>query len=70
MPASLEERLASVEAEVERLRSRLEGTVERPRAGWECIIGTFADSEGFDEGVRLGREYRESQRPKDDGNDA
>ena len=26
------------------------------------VFGSFADSEGFEEAVRLGREYRESQR--------
>lgn len=30
-------------------------------ASWETIFGIFADSEGFEEAVRLGREWREAQ---------
>ena len=29
---------------------------------WEKIAGTFANSENYDEAMRLGREYRESLR--------
>lgn len=39
-------------------------TLEKPPAGltkWEKIFGSFADSEGFEEAARLGREYREAQ---------
>ena len=32
---------------------------------WEKVFGSFANSEGFEEAVRLGREYRESLRPDD-----
>ena len=32
----------------------------------EKIAGTFAQSEHYDEAMRLGREYREAQRPPDD----
>jgi hypothetical protein len=31
---------------------------------WEEMFGSFANSEGFDEAVWLGKEYRESLRPK------
>ncbi len=30
------------------------------------MFGIFADSEGFEEATRLGREYRESQHPQED----
>ena len=63
---TLEERVACVEAELERLKTRLASADHAKPAGWERILGTFADSEGFEEAVRLGREYREAQRPPDD----
>jgi hypothetical protein len=33
---------------------------------WERIAGRFENDPAFDEIVRLGREYRESLRPKDE----
>ena len=62
---SVEERRAALEAEVAHLKARLEaerGTNSVP--WWDEIFGTFADSEGHQEAMRLGREYRESLRPK------
>lgn len=35
-------------------------------ASWEMIFGIFADSEGFEEAVRLGREWREAQNAEDE----
>ena len=34
-------------------------------ASWEAIFGIFADSEGFEEAVWLGREWREAQNAED-----
>jgi hypothetical protein len=64
---SLEERVVALEAEVAEIKKRLE--TEQPPAPipwWEKIAGTFANSEEYEEAMRLGREYRESLRPKDD----
>ena len=64
---SVEQRLAALEAEVADLKKRLErDRAEAALPWWEQIFGTFAGSEGFDEAVRLGREYRESFRPKEE----
>lgn len=62
---SLEERMVIVETELERLKRELAEVKPEKTARWEKILGTFADSVGFDEAVRLGREYRGSLRPKD-----
>lgn len=64
--ASLEQRVATLEAEVVRLKARVE---ERSADGarvsnWEKIYGSFANDPIYDEAMRLGREYRESLRPK------
>ncbi len=64
---TLEDRLAAVESELAQIRRQL--AAERPQtgpAGWEKMFGIFADSEGFDEAVRLGREYRQAQRTDGD----
>ena len=70
MPEQLEERLAHLEAEVARLKHKLESN-SSPRPWWEKIAGTFADNSAYDEAMRLGHEYRDSLRssstePSDD----
>ena len=64
---SIEERLTAVEKELAELKQQLakeKSPTAAPR--WEKIFGAFANSEGFEEAARLGREYRESLRPKDE----
>ena len=60
--ATLEERVAMLEAEVARIRAREN---ERYSAEctpwWEKRFGAFKDDPGYDEIVRLGAEYRKSQ---------
>lgn len=60
---TLEERVAILEQELLALKR------QRPKpAGfpwWEQISGVFADMPAFDEAVELGRQYRESQSPKE-----
>lgn len=64
---TLEERIAAVEQELAQLKQQLQAeTPPVPLPWWEKIAGTFANSEHYDEAMRLGREYRESLRPKDD----
>jgi hypothetical protein len=65
--ASVEERLTAIEKELAQLKQQLAKDKTEPAIPWwEKIFGTFADSEGYEEAMRLGREYRESLRPKDD----
>ncbi len=64
---TLEDRVTAVEKELAAMKQQLEKDKSQPAVpGWEKIFGIFANSEGFEEAVRLGREYRESLRPKDD----
>jgi hypothetical protein len=63
----LEARLAVLEQEVARLRSKVEGGVPRAAPWWERIAGTFANDRTHEEAMRLGRKYRESLRPRDSG---
>jgi hypothetical protein len=61
MPEQLEERVALLEAEVERLKHQIH---KEPASlpWWEKIAGTFSENAAYDEAMKLGREYRESQR--------
>lgn len=58
----IEKRLEILEAEVALLKSKVEKKDETKTPWWEEIAGTFADDPAFEEAMRLGREYRESQK--------
>jgi hypothetical protein len=60
--SSLEDRVATLEAEMARLKVRVEA-VNADQPQWKNIIGIFAADPAFTEAMRLGREYRESLRP-------
>jgi hypothetical protein len=61
--AELTKRVEELEREVARLKQERNGADDE-RPWWERKAGTFEDDPGFEEMVRLGREYRESLRPK------
>ena len=60
----IESRLAALEAEVARLRAKVEQQSEAKQPWWEAIAGTFEGDPIYGEAMRLGREWRESFRPK------
>ena len=63
----IDDRLTAVENEIARIKRQLaESGRQTAPANWERMFGIFAESEGFEEATRLGREYRESQRPQED----
>jgi predicted TIM-barrel fold metal-dependent hydrolase len=60
----IEIRVAALENEIAALKekmARMERTSDAP-AWWQKISGSFADDADYDEAVRLGREYRLSQK--------
>lgn len=59
---SVEERLAIVERELDELKRRLPPKSE-PKNWIEEISGSMKDFPEFDEVLRLGREFRQAQRP-------
>jgi len=66
----IEKRIQSLEAEVALLKSKIEkngDTSEIP--WWKQRIGSFDDDPAYDEAMRLGREYRVSQRMDYDEDD-
>lgn len=57
-PRTLENRLAALENEVARLRSRVETEAGKP--WWERIAGTFANDAVYARAMKLGQQYRRS----------
>jgi len=57
-------RVAALEAEVAQMKEQLAQTT-KPSGDWlDEIFGAFDNDPHFAEAMRLGREYRESLRPK------
>ena len=63
-PSELEERVASLEEEVARLKVRLND--RKPNGTWvEEVSGAFEGDEGFREILRLGKEQRDAEQAED-----
>jgi hypothetical protein len=62
--ASVEERLAKVEKEIEELKAKTEN--QSSKQGWlKKIEGSFQDDPDFLEIVKLGKEARDAEKPQD-----
>jgi len=57
----LEQRLAVVEAELKKIKAN-NGTLEKP--WWENWFGAFENDPIFEEAMKLGREWRNGDKPK------
>ncbi|MBC8136247.1 MAG: hypothetical protein H8F28_10200 [Fibrella sp.] len=65
---TIEERLTLLEEKVARFVSDETASAPPRVAWWKKIVGVYKNDPEFAEAERLGREYRESLRPKtDDG---
>jgi hypothetical protein len=60
----LEERVAALEAEVAKLKAMVQNGKASADPWTEHVWGAFANDPVYEEAMRLGREYRESLRPK------
>ena len=61
----IEKRLKAIEAELAQLKAELKSkNKSTSKKGWRAIVGSFAGDPLHAEAMRLGRKYRESQRPK------
>jgi hypothetical protein len=61
-PHPLEDRVATLEQEMAKLKQLLKGKPPQDDLPWwEKIAGSFADDLTFDEAERLGREWRRSE---------
>lgn len=61
---NLEKRVVAIEAEVAELKAKLASVSGEDVPWWKRVSGMFADDPAFDEAMKLGREWRESFRPK------
>jgi hypothetical protein len=61
--SSLEQRVADLEAEVATLKRKLDN-LDMTTPWWEQIAGTFENDPIYAKAMQLGREYRQSLRPK------
>jgi hypothetical protein len=60
----IEKRLKAVEAELARLKAEIRNGNNSAPTGWRHIVGSFAGDPLHAKAMKLGRQYRESQRPK------
>ena len=60
----LEKRVEVLEAEVARLKAKVEVNAAGEKPWWEQMWGAFAGDAAFQQAMELGRKYRESQCPK------
>ena len=68
---TLEERMTAMEQELAQLKQQLQaGKAKETVPWWQQISGVFKYCPEFEEAVRLGREWRESQRMEYDEDDA
>ncbi|CAN5822257.1 hypothetical protein BH20ACI4_BH20ACI4_20660 [soil metagenome] len=58
----LETRIKTLESELGVLKEKVKKIEKSEKPWWEDHIGIFADDPIYDEAMRLGREYRESQK--------
>lgn len=62
--SSLRERVTALEAEVAALKAKIQAAGQTQKDWLDAISGSFANDPIYEEAIRLGREWRESFRPK------
>ncbi len=65
MPLTLDERLTHLEEELELFKKRLPEVSTEPENWLNQIFGSFKDDPIYEEAMRLGRDFRDAQRPDD-----
>jgi hypothetical protein len=62
----IKKRLKAIEDELARLKADINGGQPPPKrgGGWRAVVGTFAGDPLHAKAMKLGRQYRQSQRPK------
>jgi hypothetical protein len=61
---NLEQRVRALEDEMAQLKNRLPPTSNQDQPWWEKVWGAFRGDPAFLEAMELGRQWRESGRPK------
>ena len=66
---TLEKRVETLESKLEELQEQLLLQVQHnftKKRGWRWFVGINADDPDFEEVVRIGQEWRNADRPKDE----
>lgn len=67
LDAKFSRRIAELEEQVALLSQQVNSQPQsNETAWWKKIVGIYKDDPEFEEAMRLGREYRESLRPKEE----
>jgi hypothetical protein len=61
---TIEARLSGLEREMAQIKRLLKSKSASAEPWWEGIAGVFEDDRTFEEAMKLGRQYRESLRPR------
>lgn len=64
--SELELRVSALEKELAKLKEKIAKDGKSDLPWWQQISGTFADSEDFEEAMRIGREYRKNLKDFDE----
>ena len=62
--ATMEQRVETLERRLDAVQRMLDEALTQPtmkRQGWPAIVGTFEDDPLYEEAMRLGRDWRDSQ---------
>ena len=66
---TLEERVEKLESKIQAVEARLQEQARDAlpkKRGWRWFVGVFADSPDFEDVVRIGREWRNADHPRDE----
>ena len=66
---TLEERVQKLESILHEVQEQLAQQPSAKKRGWRWFVGIDANNPHVEEAVRLGQEWRNADRPADDGNE-
>ena len=66
---TLEERVQKLESTVQEVQEQLAQQPSAKKRDWRWFVGIDANNPHFEEAVRLGKEWRNADRPKEDENE-
>jgi hypothetical protein len=64
--ATLEERVRKLESALQDVQQQLSQQPAANKRGWRWFVGIDANNPHFDEAVRLGKQWRDADRPADE----
>ena len=67
---TLEERVQKLQNTLQEMQKQIAAQVQNvpvQKRGWRWFVDIYADSPDFDEVVRIGQEWRDADRPQEEG---